>query len=112
MKKAIYYHEGSPAGVSGEQTIVALLDDTNCEVEIINLNEEPMRIEEARQAGVQSVPALVSEGHVLHLSGGKALRDLQRAQEQAESALDEPSEATSDLDLAAAPCRAMDCDYY
>lgn len=75
MSKAIFYHAGCPVCVSAEQDILSLIPGDD--VEIIHLGNDPSRIEDAENAGVQSVPALVlANGNVLHLNFGAALADL------------------------------------
>jgi len=46
------------------------------QVDVVHLGETPARIAEAEKAGVQSVPALVVDGQVLHINYGAALADL------------------------------------
>lgn len=46
------------------------------QVDVVHLGEKPARIAEAEKAGVQSVPALVVDGQVLHINYGAALVDL------------------------------------
>lgn len=75
MTTARYYHAGCPVCVSAEQTLLGLLDPS-VNVEIVHLGEQAGRVAEAETAGVQSVPALVVEGQVLHLNFGAALADL------------------------------------
>lgn len=75
MTTARYYHAGCPVCVSAEQTLLGLLDP-QVKVEVIHLGQQPGRIAEAELAGVQSVPALVAAGQVLHLNFGAALADL------------------------------------
>jgi len=45
-------------------------------VEVVHLGERPTRVAEAERLGVQSVPALVVDGQVLHINFGAALADL------------------------------------
>ncbi len=75
MTKSIFYHAGCPVCTSAEQDIIALVGSDN--VEIVNIGEDKSRIPEAEQAGVQSVPALLTpNGNVLHLNFGAAMSDL------------------------------------
>ncbi|MGS4344507.1 thioredoxin family protein [Myroides odoratus] len=75
MDKVIFYHAGCPVCVSAEQDLLHLIADHP--VEIIHLGEENAKIQEAIDAGVQSVPALVlPNGHVLHINFGAAITDL------------------------------------
>ncbi|MGE7957929.1 thioredoxin family protein [Pseudomonas sp. NPDC089530] len=75
MTFARYYHAGCPVCVEAEQTLLELLAP-QVNVEIVHLGQAPDRVAEAEAAGVQSVPALVVEGKVLHLNFGAALADL------------------------------------
>ncbi|ASL84302.1 glutaredoxin domain-containing protein [Serratia marcescens] len=75
MTKAVFYHAGCPVCVSAEQQLLGLLSD-NVQVEVVHLGERPTRVAEAERLGVQSVPALVVDGQVLHINFGAALADL------------------------------------
>jgi len=75
MTKAVFYHAGCPVCVSAEQQLLGLLSD-NVQVEVVHLGERPTRVAEAERLGVQSVPALVVDGQVLHIIFGAALADL------------------------------------
>ncbi|WP_164111863.1 MULTISPECIES: thioredoxin family protein [Sphingobacterium] len=75
MSKSIFYHAGCPICVSAEHDIINLIGADN--VEVVHLGETRNRIEEAEQAGVKSVPALVtSQGNVLHINFGASLADV------------------------------------
>lgn len=75
MNKSIFYHAGCPVCVSAEHDIVELIGTDR--IEIVHLGEERGRIAEAEQAGVQSVPALLTpKGNVLHLNFGAAMADV------------------------------------
>ena len=75
MKKSIFYHAGCPVCISAEQEIISLIGESN--VEIVHLGEEKIRISEAEQAGVNSVPALLTpNGNVLHLNFGASMADV------------------------------------
>jgi len=72
MSKSIFYHAGCPVCVSAEHDIIALVGANN--VEIVNIGEDRSRIPEAENAGVKSVPALLtSNGNVLHLNFGASM---------------------------------------
>jgi glutaredoxin 3 len=72
MSKSVFYHAGCPVCVSAEQEILNLINPSD--VEVVHLGEDRSRIEEAENAGVQSVPALVtSGGTVLHINYGASL---------------------------------------
>ncbi|MEO0966248.1 MAG: thioredoxin family protein [Planctomycetota bacterium] len=74
--QAKFYHAGCPVCVDAEQTIARSLDPARFEVEIVHLGDAADRIAEARDAGIKSVPALVYNGHVLHINHGADLADL------------------------------------
>ncbi len=75
MSKSIFYHAGCPVCVSAEHDIVTLIGAEN--VEIVHFGEDRSRIEEAENAGVKSVPALLTtNGHVLHINFGASMADV------------------------------------
>lgn len=75
MKKSIFYHAGRPVCVSAEQDIISLIGEPN--VEVVHLGEDKSRISEAENAGIKSVPALLTpNGHVLHINFGASLADV------------------------------------
>ncbi|MEJ5105626.1 thioredoxin family protein [Chryseobacterium sp. MYb328] len=75
MKKSIFYHAGCPVCISAEHDIISLIGLEN--VEIIHLGNEKNKIEEAENAGVKSVPALVTPGgNVLHINFGASIEDV------------------------------------
>lgn len=74
--KAVFYHAGCPVCVSAEQSVVAALDRSRYDVEVVHLGTTKARIADARRAGVQSVPALVLGGDVFHVNFGAKLADL------------------------------------
>ena len=75
MNKSTFYHAGCPVCVAAEQEIIELIGAEK--VNIIHLGDSKDQIEPAEQAGVQSVPALVTpNGNVLHINFGAALADL------------------------------------
>lgn len=76
MSKARYYHAGCPVCLDAEQNLLPLLDQRRVQVEIVHLGQQSARVAEAESAGVQSVPALVIDGQVLHLNFGAALSAL------------------------------------
>lgn len=74
-QKPIFYHAGCTVCTSAEHDIVALIGAGS--VEIVHLQEAADRVSEAEQAGVKSVPALLTpSGNVLHLNFGASLEDL------------------------------------
>ena len=75
MAKSTFYHAGCPVCVSAEHDIVNLLGSEN--VAVVHLGSDKSRIEEAEQAGVKSVPALVTpNGNVLHINFGASMADV------------------------------------
>mgnify|MGYP005994199163 CR=1 FL=1 len=75
MSKSIFYHAGCSVCVSAEQDIINLVGKEN--VEVVNIGEDRNRIEEAENAGVQSVPALVTpNGNALHINFGASMADV------------------------------------
>ena len=75
MSKSVFYHAGCPVCVSAEHDIVNLVGNEN--VEIVHLGENKSKIEEAENAGVKSVPALVTpSGNVLHINFGASMEDV------------------------------------
>lgn len=75
MTKSIFYHAGCPVCISAEHDIVNLIGEKN--VEIVHLGEDRSRIDEAKKAGVASVPALLTPaGNVLHINFGASLTDV------------------------------------
>lgn len=73
---AVFYHAGCPVCLDAEQLVTRYLDPNKVAVEIVHLGSAKNRLAEAEAAGVKSVPALVIEGHTLHLNFGAALSDL------------------------------------
>ena len=75
MSKSIFYHAGCPVCVSAEQEIINLIGESN--VDIVHFGSDKSRIEEAENAGVKSVPALVTpNGNVLHINFGASMSDV------------------------------------
>lgn len=75
MVKSIFYHAGCPVCVSAEQDIVNLMGADK--VELVHIGEDRKRITEAEQAGVKSVPALLTpNGNVLHINFGASMADV------------------------------------
>lgn len=59
-----------------EQRFAGALDKGLYDVEVVHLGESKGRIDEAEQAGVKSVPALVIAGVVYHINHGADLSAL------------------------------------
>ncbi len=76
MTSAIFYHAGCPVCVEAERTIATALDTDRFAVEIVHLGKDKGRIQEARTAGVRSVPALVIGGQPFHINHGADLSEL------------------------------------
>ena len=75
MSKSIFYHAGCSVCVSAEQDILNLINPSD--VEVVNFADSKSRIGEAEQAGVKSVPALVTpNGNVLHINFGASIEDV------------------------------------
>ncbi|MFN0728595.1 thioredoxin family protein [Polaribacter gochangensis] len=75
MKKSIFYHAGCPVCISAEHDILNLIGASN--VEIVHLGEDRSQLDNAENAGVKSVPALVTPtGNVLHLNFGASMADV------------------------------------
>jgi len=75
MSKSIFYHAGCPVCVSAEHDIINLIGSSN--VDIVNIGEDRTRIAEAENAGVKSVPALLTpNGNVLHINFGASIADV------------------------------------
>ncbi|OCA73842.1 thioredoxin domain-containing protein [Chryseobacterium arthrosphaerae] len=77
MKKPIFYHAGCPVCISAEHDIISLIGTEN--VEIVHLGNDRNKIQEAEQAGVKSVPALITpNGNVLHINFGASMEDVKK----------------------------------
>ncbi len=75
MSKSVFYHAGCPVCVSAEHDIVNLVGEQN--VEVVHIGQNRQRIAEAENAGVKSVPALLTpNGHVLHINYGASIADV------------------------------------
>ncbi len=75
MSKSIFYHAGCPVCVSAEHDIINLLGANN--VDVVHFGNDKSRIAEAENAGVKSVPALVTpNGNVLHINFGASMADV------------------------------------
>ncbi|MEW4925695.1 thioredoxin family protein [Algibacter sp. 2305UL17-15] len=75
MSKSVFYHAGCPVCISAEHDIIELIGKEN--VDIVHFGEDASRISEAENAGVKSVPALVTpNGNVLHINFGASMEDV------------------------------------
>ncbi|WP_448567682.1 glutaredoxin family protein [Thalassotalea ganghwensis] len=79
MNNVTFYHAGCPVCVSAEQQLLALLDQKNINLEIVHFEHAKERIDEALNLGVESVPALVTNGQVLHINFGASMEDVKQA---------------------------------
>ncbi len=73
---AIFYHAGCPVCVDAEQGLALALDTNRFNLEIVHLGEDTSRINEAENAGVKSVPALILDDTVFHINFGASISDL------------------------------------
>jgi glutaredoxin 3 len=75
MSKSTFYHAGCSVCISAEHDIINLLGADN--VDIVHFGNDKSRIDEAENAGVKSVPALVTpNGNVLHINFGASMADV------------------------------------
>ncbi|MEE9337103.1 MAG: thioredoxin family protein [Methylococcaceae bacterium] len=74
--KAIFYHAGCPVCIDAEQSLALALDNNRFNLEIVHLGEDESRINEAENAGVKSVPALILDDTVFHINFGASISDL------------------------------------
>ncbi len=71
--RATFYHAGCAVCVDAERNLAHALDPARYAVEVVHLGERRERLQEAEAAGVKSVPALVIDGHPLHINFGASL---------------------------------------
>lgn len=76
MSKAIFYHAGCPVCISAEQQVLEALDKNRYDIEVVHLGEDASRINEAENAGIKSVPALLMDGAAFHINFGATISDL------------------------------------
>lgn len=76
MKKAIFYHAGCPVCVSAEQDLLTYINSSEVSTEIVHLGNQQNRISEAKEFGVNSVPALVLDDQVFHINFGASLEEV------------------------------------
>ncbi len=75
MAKSIFYHAGCSVCVSAEQDILSLMNPAD--VEVINLAGNQQETLKAENAGVKSVPALITPNrNVLHINFGASIEDV------------------------------------
>lgn len=73
---ATYYHAGCPVCVEAERGVAEAIDLQRFDVEVVHLGETPAKLDQAEQAGVKSVPALVIGETVFHINHGADLSAL------------------------------------
>ena len=76
-QSAVFYHAGCPVCVEAEQSVALALDPARYDLDVVHLGQDKARLDEARQRGVQSVPALVLGETPFHINFGAALSDLE-----------------------------------
>jgi glutaredoxin len=74
--QAIFYHAGCPVCIDAEKNLALSLDNNRFKLEIVHLGEDESRINEAENAGVKSVPALILDDTVFHINFGASISDL------------------------------------
>ena len=75
MAKSTFYHAGCPVCVTAEEELLNLIDKS--QIDVVHLGESKNRISEAEEAGVKSVPALVTpSGNVLHINHGATIEEV------------------------------------
>ena len=74
--KATFDHAGWPVCVEAEQSVATALDQTRFGVEAIHRGDDKGRLDEAENAGVKSVPALVMSGAAFQMNHGTDLSAL------------------------------------
>ena len=79
MSKAIFYHAGCPICIDAEQQVLAALDKSRFEIEVVHLGKNKELIDNAEKAGVKSVPALQLDDNVFHINYGASLDDVKAA---------------------------------
>ena len=75
--KAVFYHAGCPVCVAAEHQLLEVIDRNRVDLEMVHLGQTKNRVAEAKKQGVQSVPALVVDGQVLHINFGASITDLE-----------------------------------
>ncbi len=76
--KAVFYHAGCPVCVTAEHQVLNMVDKAKYDIEIVHFGSAKGRIAEAEKAGVKSVPALVIDGHTLHINFGAGMDDVKK----------------------------------
>ncbi len=79
MREASFYHEGFPVCVQTLTVISEEIDRNQYEIKIIHFSQYPDRMAEAETVGVQSVPELLLNNQVFHISFGTSMLDVKGA---------------------------------
>lgn len=75
--QAVFFHAGCPVCVAAEHQLLDIIDRNQVNLEVVHLGQTKNRVAEAKKQGVQSVPALVVNGQVLHINFGASITDLE-----------------------------------
>ncbi|GAB3799494.1 thioredoxin family protein [Virgibacillus kimchii] len=76
MEKAVFYHAGCPVCADAEKMVLDYFDKSKVDVEVIDFNDDASKINEAENAGVKSVPALVLNGQTYHINHGASMEEV------------------------------------
>jgi glutaredoxin 3 len=76
QNKAIFYHAGCPVCLAAEHQVLDMVDRSRFQVEVVHLGTSKQRVQEAKNKGVKSVPALVVGNDVLHINFGAGIEAL------------------------------------
>lgn len=96
MKKATYYFDSQCSTCTSARELIDSLDRNCYDIEYVDFTADRSRLDEAESAGVKTIPALVSEGHVFHINYDGPLSSLREApgkREQEEYLEPEPETA-------------------
>ncbi len=66
--KAIFYHASCPVCIDAEQGLALSLDNNRFNLEIVHLDKDESRIDEAENAEVKSVPTLTLDDTVFYIT--------------------------------------------
>jgi glutaredoxin 3 len=75
-RKATWYHAGCDVCVSAENGLISILAVQRLDIDKVDLGRARARIDEAKQRGVKTLPALVVGDDVFHINFGANLADL------------------------------------
>ena len=68
MSTAIFYHAGCPVCLGAEQLVADAVDRSKYQVEVVHLGEHADRVVRAEAVWVKSVPVLVLNDQVFHIT--------------------------------------------